>query len=133
MTLKPFVLAAIISVAGCGESATAPTIDGTYRLQRVNGGPLPGILETSLTDTTRATGGTLTMNGDRTWRAEVVLSITSGGVTTPAVTTESGTYTRAGEAITLRAASDGSVVSGTLQGATLKTVIDGVSLEFERQ
>jgi hypothetical protein len=133
MRLKPMVIAAAAVVAACADSATAPALDGIYRLHRVHGAPLPGVLVASATDTTRATGGTLTIRGDRTWGAELVLAVTSRNVTVPAVTTASGTFTRSGETITLRLASDGSVVSATVRGIQLTTVIDGVPLEFERQ
>ena len=133
MRLKPIVIAAAAVAAACGDSATAPALDGIYRLQRVNGAPLPGVLEASATDTTRATGGTLTIRGDGTWGAEMVLAITSPHVTVPAVTTVGGTFTRSGETITLRLASDGSVVSATVRGVQLTTTIEGVPLEFERR
>jgi hypothetical protein len=133
MRLKPMLIAAAAVVAACGDSATAPALDGIYRLQRVNGAPLPGVLEASATDTTRATSGTLTIRGDRTWGAELVLAITSRDVTVPAVSTASGTFTRSGETIALRLASDGSVVTATVRGSQLATVIDGVPLEFERR
>ena len=133
MMLRRMVIAAVALAAACGDSATAPAVDGIYSLQRVNGAPLPGVLVASATDTTRATGGTLTIRGDHTWGAEMVLAITTREVTVPSVTTASGTFTRSGETMTLRLASDGSYVSATVRGAQLVTVIEGVPLEFDRK
>jgi hypothetical protein len=133
MTLRTVAIAAVAFAAACGDSPTSPAVDGIYRLQRVNGAPLPGVLQASATDTTRATGGTLTISTDRTWRAEVVLAITSRDVTTPGVSTASGTFTQSGQTITLRMAKDGSVVNATVDGDRLLTAIDGVPLEFGRR
>ena len=127
ITLIPFFVA-------CGNSEpTAPDVDGQYTLQRVNGAILPGILDATATDTVRAIGGFAVIRSDGTWAGELNLMVTSGGFAFPTTDNGSGTYTRDGDTIRFREASDGSVVVATVNDGTLVMTVEGDILEFQRR
>jgi hypothetical protein len=132
MRLNIFLLGAVL-LAACGDSTTAPTVDGVYFLQRVNGRTPPAILEARATDTTRATGGTITLKSDGTWSAEMILSVTAQGITIPTATSTLGTYTHAGETLDLREARDGTVHRASVRGGLITATLNGVALEYERK
>ena len=134
-SIRRIVATALVPLfVACGDSEpTAPDINGQYTLQRVNGSILPGILDATATDTVRATGGFAVIRSDGTWAGELNLMITSGGFVFPTTDNGSGTYTRDGDTVHFREASDGSVVVATVNGGTLVMTVDGDMLEFHRR
>lgn len=124
-TVLATVLATVIGVllasgAACGgDSPTAPeTISGTFTLRSFNDAPLPVVLTTG-TATLSLVGDTLVLNRNHTYRTAVVLDETIGGQTTTTVEEASGTYVRSGSSLTLTDTSDGSTVTGVIQGETI--------------
>jgi hypothetical protein len=100
----------LMALAGCSDDPTEPSsIAGTYTLTAVDGQGLPKAVsiqsETGPTTITRIDGGLLTLaasGGAQSSRVDVMLRDSPTGTPYPAFMESSGTYTRDGNALTIR-------------------------------
>jgi hypothetical protein len=61
-------LAAML-LAGCSESSAPATIEGKYPLRTYRYEPLPGMVSEDVNHSVRITGGSITLDGDLTFRS----------------------------------------------------------------
>ena len=104
-------------VAGCGDDDDDPVspaagITGTYALETVNDEDVPVVVVTNGADTGEITAGSLTLNNNLSFTSSLSIRTTIGGQATDETLTESGTFTRSGNTITLT--SGGESVTATL-------------------
>jgi|SRR5437867_195392 len=131
----------LIAAAACGggDSTSPNGVTGTYTLRSVNGIKVPAVAFQSLTEKDEVTGGSITLNSDRSWSAALNVRVTelqSGGSATFSAPFN-GTYTTSGTSITITEASTGSHLGGTIGGGALTLAGDigfgsTTSLEFTK-
>lgn len=128
-------LFAFLAVAACGgDSATnslSSSIAGTYTLRSVNGAVLPYVevvdnfkLELLSQTLTLTEGGSFNTQG--TIRTTVNTQVSTTNFS------DTGTYTRSGNALTLRTTSDSSTVTGTIAGGSLTVLADRLTYVFQK-
>ncbi len=110
--MRPVALIVALAVSlltGCGDSTGPEAIAGNYTLRTINGQDLPFLIVQVLDDKIELTAGSLRINSDNTFSANLTLATTDGGATTSETETTTGTYTLNGTALTFT--SGGEVVS----------------------
>ena len=134
--MRRFILAmGTLALFACGDSTGVnQNLNGTYSLQTVNGQALPftffqsGTLRQEITaDVFTATNGSFTeVTSERDTNLQT-------GAVSNFNTSDSGTYTINGTAVTFTFFSNGSTGSGTISGNTFTLVATGFSLVFTHQ
>jgi hypothetical protein len=119
-----------LALFACGDSTgVVQNLNGSYSLQTINGQSLPFTFFQSATLRQEITADVFTAsNGQFT---EVTSERdTQNGTVSNFTTSDSGTYTVNGTAVTFTFFSDGSTGSGTISGNTFTLVATGFSLVF---
>lgn len=137
-TLFTTLAAAVVAASACGggDSTTGPvsaSVAGTYALQTVNSAPLPFTMpdDGSIKIEILADSYTLADNGKYTNVTQVRL--TMNGVAAVENLESQGTYTRAGNTVTLTDSEDATdKVTATLNGATMTVTAEGFVLVYQR-
>jgi hypothetical protein len=121
-----------LAVWGCSRSATGEGDDpaGIYEMVRVNGAPLPSILEQRNGDKIEIFSAELVLNANRTYTDSVTWRVTEAGAVTFDRDGSTGTYSRAGEILTFQSA--GSTHTGTLAGDTVVIIHTGNTTVYKR-
>jgi hypothetical protein len=129
-----------LALLACGDS-TGPvqSLNGTYDLQTVNGGPLPFTVfndgftrEDLLADAITVSGGSSTSGSFSEVTTLQDTNLQNGQSDPPFTQSDFGTYLINGTAVTLTF-SDGSTDSGTISGSTVTVVATGISLVFKQR
>lgn len=132
---KWFAILLLALTASCGDNnstnpATA-SVAGTYTLRTINGTALPFTLFGSGANKVEITSDVVVLNEGGTWTETGNVRTTTNGQATNESSTDSGTYTRNGTAITLTSAASGSL-SGTVSNGTLTLTDQGLSAVYTR-
>lgn len=128
------MVASLFTLGACGDS-TGPgggSITGTYKLQTVNGNPLPYVIVQVGSDKVEVSEGSLTLNADNTYSSRFTFRTTEGGQVTTETDTSVGTYTRNNNAITFTDSSDGETITGSVSGNTITFTEEGLVLVFKK-
>ncbi len=129
--LRPALLSMVFAfvLSSCSDS-TSPdaAVEGTWRLQTVNGLPLPFILPESGVDKLELTGETITLVRPRALTIVTTFRVTDGANVFPESIPDSGTYTVNGSTVVLTWASDGTTSTATVSGSTM--TLDDIGLTF---
>src|SRR3982750_2923524 len=100
-----FVFAVLVTLAGCGgdgaTNAGPASVAGTYTLRTVNGAPLPYTWLQIGNDKLEITADVVILTEGGTWTESGTIRSTESGQVTTSPSTDAGTYTRIGTAITL--------------------------------
>lgn len=122
-------------LAACGGDSTGPdetNVVGSYTLQTVNGNNLPWRLLVVGNDWFEITGGSGSINADGTYSLTFSWRESESGQVSTGSESSVGTYTRNGNAITFRDASDGLTAIGTISGRQISVTSEGVVFVFVR-
>lgn len=131
--LRRLMAVAMVVVAGCGGDSTGPTgPQGTYRLERVNGGSLPFLAEQFGDFRIDILAGSLTVRADHSFSAEITSQQTDGSASQTIAEQTAGTWTSSGSSITF-AETGSAAYSGQLSGGRLTAQRAGVTFEFVKQ
>ncbi len=128
-------LAGLALLAACGGDSTGPgetNVVGSYTLQTVNGNNLPWRAIVIGNDWFEIASGSGSINADGTYSLTFNWRESIAGQTDEGSESSVGTYTRNGNAITFRDASDGSTASGTISGRQISVTVEGVVLVYVR-
>lgn len=120
------MLAALLplALAACSD-ATAPisasAIAGTYTVTRFNGAAVPSTVFTVGTTTWTLVSGTLELRADHTWSIVYPMRATTGAQTVASdpIPHDIGTFTIAGNVLTLRDSTAGSSFAADVTGSTV--------------
>jgi hypothetical protein len=128
-------LAGFALFAACGGDSTGPgdtNIVGSYTLQSINGNPVPWRAIVIGNDWFEIASGSGSINADGTYSLTFNWRESVAGETDEGSESLVGTYTRNGNAITFRDASDGSTAIGTISGRQISVTSEGVVLVYVR-
>ncbi len=127
------VAAGLALLAGCARDATAPnvSVQGIYHLFRVNGAPLPFLLQQDSTFRVDVTESALTLNPDSTWSEVTLYRVQAAGSTTTPSQMTYGTYSTVNSALELISAA-GFSEHGAAAGGTITLLDSGFSLIYHR-
>jgi hypothetical protein len=128
-------LAGLALLGACGGDSTGPdetNIVGSYTLQTINGNPLPWRPFVIGNDWFEFAGGSGSINPDGTYSLTFTWRESVDGVVDQGSESTVGTYTRNGNAITFRDATDNSTLVGTITGRQISVTSEGVVLVFVR-
>ena len=84
------VLAALL--AGCSDSTPPATINGTYPLRTYREAPLPGLVSETTYETVEITGGSITLDGNLTFRSSYTFQKNHAGTISTSVVECSGDW-----------------------------------------
>ncbi|HEX9165520.1 MAG TPA: lipocalin family protein [Gemmatimonadales bacterium] len=117
-SLLPMLISLL--VLACTD-ATGPSrgLVGTWRLQTVNGLPLPFTLSEGPADKLELTGEALTLVAAGTFTMVTTFRVTQGGNVFPESVPDQGSYTVNGSTVTFTFESDGSTITMTVSGNTM--------------
>lgn len=133
-----FASTALFTLTACGsDSATGPaSVVGSFSLQTVNGKALPYVF----TDSTEGfpitveimSPSAITINADGSFRFSLTFKVSAvGASTTTATDVATGTYTRAGNTLSMTA--NGSTLRADWDGGDTLTLVDsGEVMVFKR-
>jgi len=128
--------ATLIAAAGCGSDSTGPVtppISGAYALQTVNSVPLPFTMPDDGTGKIEILADSYVLDDDGRYTGVTQVRITVNGIPTVTSVPSRGTYTRAGDSITLVDSDDPTdKVTATLSGGLLTIRVDGFVLVYQR-
>lgn len=123
---------ALALVACGGDSATgANTTPGTYLMRTLNGQALPYVIAQTGANKSELTDDAVTLNAGGTYTETGHVRNTTNGQVTTQSHVDAGSFTLNGTAITLLS-TDGTSVSGTLNGSTLTVVEQGLSAVYTK-
>ena len=127
-----YLLGSLVILA-CGES-TAPERPelGTWRLQTVDGKPLPFTLDEPDVDKYELTGETITLVASGRVTMVTSLRVTNGGNVSLESVPDAGTFTVSGSTVTFRFDSDGSTPTATVTGDTMTLGDIGLTFVYRR-
>ena len=130
-------LALALAIVGCGsDSSSEPTtasVAGTWSLQSVNGGALPFILSAS-NPKIELLSNVVNVSANGTWTSTTQTRTTIGTqAPTTASSTQSGTYTLSGSAVSIRSTDGSTVQAGTVSGNTLTLAQTGLVFIYQKQ
>jgi hypothetical protein len=112
-------------VLGCSDSADPDRgVEGTWRLERVNGQALPFVVPDDNWDKLEILGDVFTLVAPNDFTEVTTFRITDGSNVSTDVVPSDGTYTFDGTTITMTWKSDGSVFTAIVTGETM-TMVDG--------
>ena len=134
MVRRVFLAFLVLGVTGCGADGTGPeSVTGTYRLQTIDGAPLPFVVFEIGAEKIEVAAGSVTLNENMTCSNIGTFRITTitGNVTTNAVI-ELCTYTIDGGALTLTSVADNTVTSGSIVGSALTLTNAGFVLIYRK-
>lgn len=123
----------MVLLSGCGGDATAPNgPEGSYQLERVNGGSLPFLAEQFGSFRIDILSGSLTLRANHSFSAEVTSKQTDGASSQTLTEQAAGSWSISGASITFSETGSGAF-SGTVNGNRLTAQRAGVTFEFVRQ
>ena len=129
-------LALALAIVGCGsDSSSEPTnasVAGTWSLQSVNGGALPFILSPS-NPKIELLSNVVNVSANGTWTSTTQTRTTIGTQATTASSTQSGTYTLSGSAVSIRSTDGSTVQAGSVSGNTLTLAQTGLVFIYQKQ
>ncbi len=134
MVRRVFLAFLVLGVTACGGDGTGPeSVTGTYRLQTIDGDPLPFVVFEIGAEKIEIAAGSVTLNEDMTCSNIGTFRITtsSGNVTTNALI-ELCTYSIDGEALTLTSVADTTDTSGSIVGSALTLTNAGFVLIYRK-
>jgi hypothetical protein len=109
-----------LPVLSCTDATgPAPAVVGTWRLQTVNGRPLPFTLSEGPADKLELTGEALTLAASGTFTMVTTFRVTEGSNVFPESVPDEGTYEVIGASVRFTFHSDGSVSTMTVRGDTM--------------
>ena len=127
MTKRSLIAFVLVFAAACNSDTTA-TVDvfGTYKLQTVNGQPLPYTTQTQAV----FTAGTITLSSDQSFSASYTLT----GVPPGTTSTASGFWSYIGTTISFTQPPNlQAATSGTLDGGTMSLTEGQVTWVYVKQ
>jgi hypothetical protein len=131
--MKSLAAAALAFVAACGgsdiPSAASGSVAGTYTLRTVNGTSLPFVLSQTGPSKTEVVDDAFTLVDNGTWTQSGHKRNTVNGQVITTGTSDAGTFTQSGTAITLSSATTGALV-GTIANGTLSLTEEGVAFVY---
>ena len=132
----PSVVLMSCSLSACGGSDANPTsvdVSGTYNLISANGRNLPAVVSENTATGFRqeVIGGFVELRSDRTFTVRTDYRMTNSGDVRESRSSNDGTYTVAGEAITFTLQPGSDRLSGTLNDGVL-TVRADVELVYRK-
>ena len=123
-------LLALTAACGGGDGVSGPgSVEGTYTLQSVNGGPLPFVIFDEGGYKLEITAASYVLTGAGTFTNSASFRETEGAAVTTFTETFAGRYTVSASTITFTDA-DGEVYVGTISGGNLVFNEDGLSAVF---
>ena len=134
MIRRVFLAFLVLGVTACGGDGTGPeSVTGTYRLQSIDGDPLPFVVFQVGAEKIEVAAGSVTLNADMTCSNIGTFRITTitGNVTTNAVI-DLCTYTINGGVLTLTSVTDATVTSGSIVGSALTLTNAGFVLIYRK-
>ena len=132
--LIPFVALAVAVACG-SDSTTQPTlasVAGTWSLQSVNGSPLPFTYAQTANDKREVVSDVVTASSNGSYTEVLQIRETLNGVATTTTSTDAGTFTLNGTAVTLNGNLTG-ITTGALNGNTLTLTEQGFVWVFVKQ
>ena len=139
MTTVLALAATALLAAGCSDSNAPDTSHvGRYRLESLDGQPLPLTLLDDASLTLTLTEGALTLNANSTFTQDVTIDVVANGFpSAPERLSCSGTYRRSGNSFTMTGREteecSGMTATGVLDGDTFTVSDDqGETLVFRR-
>jgi hypothetical protein len=127
------LVAAFGLMTGCAPDTTGPSRpDGTYQLDRVNGGSLPFLAESTSSGKLEIIGGSMAIGADGTFAAQVTSRETAGTAATTVTQQVNGTFTIAGDRLTFTEVT-GERYTGVFSGGRLTAQRADVTFEFVRK
>ena len=135
--MRKLLLSLVLATAvACGGDSTSPvtaSIAGTYKLQTINGSPLPYIIVQSGTDKVEFLDDQVVINDGGTYTESGHVRTTTNGVATTESIVDAGTYVRTGTAITFHSTSDNTDTPGSINGNSITVVSTGLSAVYAKQ
>ena len=126
---------ALVTLAACASDSSTNTgpasVAGTYTLRTINGSPLPYTLFDFGGDKYEITAGAITLGAGGTWTQSGADRMTEGASVVTSTFTATGTYTLAGNVITLVSPGTG-IVSGSVDSGRMSLTQDGVIEVFTK-
>ena len=117
---------------GDGGTGLDTELSGTYTLRSVNGQPLPFVAYEDAVEKFELLGDEFDF-GARTFTQSTDFRYTERGVVTTDTFEDSGRYTLDGNALTVEFDSDGSSVTGAVDGNSFTLAGDGVVLLYRKR
>ena len=126
--------ALLLPAAACGDGGTGLTteLSGTYTLRTVNGQPLPFVAYEDAVEKFELLGDEFDF-GASSFRQSTNFRYTERGVVTTDTFEDGGRYTLDGNALTVQFDSDGSSVTGAVDGNSFTLAGDGVVLLYRKR
>jgi hypothetical protein len=119
-------------LAACADSTAPSAFQGHFVATAIDGRALPADYEIAGVGSATVTAGYIDLAADRSYEAHFTYVATVSGVQwPPADYADAGTYTTAGDSITVRSASQGATGGGRLEGSTLNIYITIKVADFE--
>ena len=116
-------------ILGCSDATgPGPGVAGTWRLQTVNGAPLPFILDEPGVDKLELTGEVITLVGPSSVTMVTTFRVTVGSNVFTESIPDNGTYAVDGSTVRFTFESDGSTPTATVAGNTM--TLDDIGLRF---
>ena len=126
---------ALVTLAACASDSSTNTgpasVAGTYTLRTINGSPLPYTLFDFGGDKYEITAGAITLGAGGTWTQSGADRMTEGASVVTSTFTATGTYTLAGNVITLVSPGTG-IVTGSVDSGRMSLTQDGVIEVFTK-
>ena len=117
---------------GDGGTGLQSELSGTYTLRTVNGQPLPFVAYQDATDKIELLGDEFQFSAD-SFTESVDVRYTERGVVTTDTFEDSGRYTLDGNALTVTYDSDGSSLTGAVNGNTFTLTGDGIVFLYRKR
>jgi lipocalin-like protein len=133
--LLSLTLALALIACGDDDSTSAPTnasVAGTWNLQTVNGSALPFTLSAA-SPKIELLSSSVNVTANGTWTSTTQTRTTIGTQATTASSTQSGTYTLSGSAVSIRSTDGTTVQAGTVSGNTLTLAQTGLTFVYQKQ
>jgi len=134
--MRNFIIAlALVAASACSAYSTSPSVSvvGTYKLQTINGSPVPYVVVDNATAKLEFLDDQVTLTESGTFTQIGHSRRTEGGTVTTATISLAGTYTRTGTAIVLRSGVDGTSDYGTVDGKSLMVDHFGLRASYAKQ
>jgi hypothetical protein len=133
--LLSLTLALALIACGDDDSTSVPTnasVAGTWNLQTVNGSALPFTLSAS-SPKIELLSSSVNVTANGTWTSTTQTRTTIGTQATTASSTQSGTYTLSGSAVSIRSTDGTTVQAGSVSGNTLTLAQTGLTFVYQKQ
>ncbi len=126
------LLVSLLLLACSDAAGPVRGVEGTWRLQTVNGLALPFTLPESGVDKLELTGEVITLVAPRSLSIVTTFRVTDGSDVFPESVPDGGTYAVNGSTITFTWDSDGSTSTATVSGNTMSLQDIGLTFVYRR-